>query len=154
MGEIVPEPVNQIWVDADACPKVIKEILFRAAKRLKITMTLVANRPLRTPSSPYIHSILVPNGFDVADEKILDLVQATDLIITADIPFAAAAVEKGAIILTPHGRLYTDENIGEQLSVRNFMDELRNSGVVTGGPSAFSPKDREAFANELVRLLG
>ena len=142
-----------IWVDADACPKVIKDILFRAAKREKIQLTLVANKPLRIPNSDLISFLLVPSGLDVADEKILDHINSGDLVITADIPFAAAAIEKQAFVLSPRGRFFTKENIGEQLSIRNFMDELRGTGVVTGGPSTFSLKDREAFANQLNRLL-
>jgi len=142
-----------IWVDADACPKVIKEILFRAAKRESIPLTLVANKPLRIPNSDLISSLLVPAGLDVADEKILEHIHSGDLIITADIPFAAAAIEKQAFVLSPRGRFFTKENIGEQLSIRNFMDELRGSGVVTGGPSPFALKDREMFANQLNQFL-
>jgi len=142
-----------IWVDADACPRVIRDILFRAAKRVKVTITLVANRPLRLPASQYIKSILVPSGLDVADEQILQLVQSGDLVITADIPFAAAVIDKGAVVLTPRGKVYTTDNIGEQLSIRNFMDELRGSGVETGGPSRLNNKDREIFANELHKFL-
>ncbi|MBN2414140.1 YaiI/YqxD family protein [candidate division KSB1 bacterium] len=143
----------QIWVDADACPKVIRDILFRAAKRVKVNITLVANRTMRVPASHYIKTILVPSGLDVADEQILQLVQSGDLVVTADIPFASAVIEQGAVVLTPRGRVYTKDNIGEQLSIRNFMDELRGSGVETGGPSRLNNKDREIFANELNKFL-
>jgi len=142
-----------IWVDADACPRVVRDILFRAAKRVKVNITLVANRPQRIPASQYIKSILVPSGLDVADEQILQLVRSGDLVITADIPFAAAVIDNGAVVLTPRGRVYTKDNIGEQLSIRNFMDELRGSGVETGGPSRFTNKDKENFANELNKFL-
>ena len=143
----------QIWVDADACPKVIKEILFRAAKRECISLTLVANRPLQTPASDYIKTILVPDGFDVADHKIVQNVQSDDLVITSDIPLAAAVIEKGANVLDPRGKSYSKENIGEKLSIRNFMDGLRGSGIITNGPSAITRKDRETFANQLNQFL-
>ena len=143
----------QIWVDADACPVVIKEILFRAAVRTQTAVTLVANAPLRTPPSPYIKSMQVPSGFDVADNRIVELVETADLVITADIPLAAAVIEKGGYALNPRGMLYTVENIRETLSMRNFMADLRSSGVETGGPSTFTPSDRQAFANQLDRLL-
>ena len=142
-----------IWVDADACPKVIKEILYRAAERLRIPLTLVANRPLRVPPSPYIKTLKVPAGFDVADKQIVDEIQANDLVITADIPLAAAVIEKGGHALDPRGEFYTESNIRERLSVRDFMDELRGTGVVTGGPSELSQGNRKAFANELDRFL-
>lgn len=143
----------QIWVDADACPGVIKEILFRAATRVQIRLTLVANQPLRTPPSPYIKSLQVPAGFDVADNRIVELVEVGDLVITADIPLAAAVIDKGGYALNPRGTLYTQENIRETLSLRNFMADLRSSGVETGGPASFSHGDRQAFANQLDRLL-
>ena len=143
----------QIWVDADACPKVIKEILFRAAERVQVSLTLVANRLLRTPRSLYIKSVQVPLGFDVADERILEQVQPGDLVITADIPLAAAVIEKGASALNPRGELYTEDNVRERLSVRDFLDELRGAGVVTGGPSQISQSERKTFANELDRFL-
>ena len=143
----------QIWVDADACPKVIKEILYRAAERVGVPLTLVANRPLRIPPSPYIRALQVPRGFDVADNQIIDQIQADDLVITADIPLAAAVIEKGGHALDPRGELYTESNVRERLSVRDFMDELRSTGVVTGGPSEFSQGNRKAFANELDRFL-
>jgi len=147
------QSVLHIWVDADACPKVVKEILFRASKRECIPITLVANKPLRIPNSQFIDFLLVPSGLDVADERILEHINSGDLVITEDIPFAAAAIEKHAFVLSPRGRFYTKENIGEQLSIRNFMDELRGSGVTTGGPAAFALKDRETFANQLNRFL-
>jgi uncharacterized protein YaiI (UPF0178 family) len=142
-----------IWVDADACPNAIKEILYRAAERVRVPLTLVANRPLWTPRSPYIDSIQVPAGFDVADKQIVDKIQANDLVITADIPLAAAVIEKGGHALDPRGELYTESNVRERLSVRDFMDELRGSGVVTGGPSEFSQGNRKEFANALDRIL-
>jgi uncharacterized protein len=142
-----------IWVDADACPYVIKDLLYRTANRLQIALTLVANQPLRTPASPYIHMLRVPVGFDVADHTIVQHVHAGDLVVTADIPLAAQVVDKGAHALNPRGQLYTPENIQEYLTMRHVMDELRQSGVNTGGPSPFSPRDRQAFANQLDRLL-
>lgn len=142
-----------ILVDADACPKPIKEIIFRAAKRRKIETTLVANLPLKIPASPFIKSILVPGGFNVADEKIEELAMEHDLIVTADIPLAANVIAKGAIALNPRGNLYSAENIGEVLGMRNLMDELRSGGLETGGPAAFNTKDREAFANILDQIL-
>ena len=143
----------QIWVDADACPKVIKEILYRAAERVRVPLTLVANRPLWVPSSPYIKTLKVPAGFDVADKQIVDEIQANDLVITADIPLAAAVIEKGGHALNPRGELYTESSVRERLSVRDFMDELRGAGVVTGGPSEFNKGDRKEFANALDRIL-
>ena len=143
----------QIWVDADACPAVIKEILFRAAVRVQIEVTLVANQPLRTPPSSFIKTLRVAAGFDVADNRIVELARTGDLVITADIPLAAAVIDKGATALNPRGTLYTVENIRETLSLRNFMAELRGSGVETGGPQAFALSDRQAFANQLDRLL-
>jgi len=142
-----------IWVDADACPSAVKDILFRAALRLRIQLTLVANRPLRTPPSPFIRAMQVPSGFDVADRRIAELAGEGDLVVTADIPLAAQVVEKGAIALNPRGERYDRDNIREYLSLRNFMDEMRGSGIQTGGPPAFSQADRQAFARELDRLL-
>jgi uncharacterized protein YaiI (UPF0178 family) len=142
-----------IWVDADACPAVIKEILFRVAERTKLPVTLVANQWLKTPPYPSIKAIQVPKGFDVADNYIVDQAVAGDLVITADIPLAAGAIAKGALALNPRGELYTKENIQQTLDMRNFMETLRNSGVETGGPPAFSHSDRQAFANQLDRLL-
>ena len=143
----------RIWVDADACPKPIKEILFRAAERVRVCLTLVANRPLRTPRSSYVRSMQVPAGFDVADHRIAELAQKGDLVVTADIPLAALVVAKGGHALDPRGDLYTPENIPERLAVRNLMDELRSSGMNTGGPPSFSQSDRKSFANQLDRLL-
>ncbi|MFE4105467.1 YaiI/YqxD family protein [Almyronema epifaneia] len=143
----------QIWVDADACPNVIKEILFRAAKRVAIKTILVANQPLQVPASPYIDTVLVRSGFNRADGYIVEQLQAGDLVITADIPLAAAAIAKGAYALSPRGVFFDQGNIRERLSLRNFMDELRSGGVDTGGPPAFSQRDREAFANQLDRFL-
>lgn len=143
----------KIWVDADACPAVIKEILFRAANRTQVPLTLVANQPLRTPPSKWIDSIQVGAGFDVADNEIVRRLEAGDLVVTADIPLAAEAIAKGAQALNPRGELYTEGTIRERLSMRDFMDTLRSSGVDTGGPAAFSQADRQAFANQLDRLL-
>ncbi|MBI5040781.1 MAG: YaiI/YqxD family protein [Gammaproteobacteria bacterium] len=143
----------RIWVDADACPAVIKEILYRAAVRTQTALTLVANAPLRTPPSPYIKSVQVPSGFDVADNRIVELVENGDLVITADIPLAAAVIDKGGHALNPRGMLYSPENIRETLSLRNFMADLRSSGVETGGPPTFTLSDRQAFANQLDRML-
>jgi hypothetical protein len=142
-----------IWVDADACPAVIKEILFRAAERRRIPTTLVANQPLRTPPSRYIKALQVPGGFDVADDKIAQELHPGDLVITADIPLAAAVIAKGGHALNPRGEFYSVENIKERLAMRNFMDELRGSGVNTGGPATFSQADRQNFANQLDRFL-
>lgn len=141
----------QIWVDGDACPGVIKDMLFRLAERIRITVTLVANRHLRVPPSRFIKSIVVPAGFDIADQEIVRLTQPGDLIITADIPLAAAVIAKGGKVLNPRGESYTAANIGQHLSMRNFMEELRSSGVETGGPAAFSHSDGRAFARELDR---
>jgi len=143
----------QIWVDADACPKVIKEILFRAAEKRKIQLTLVANRLLYCPPSRYIRALQVPAGFDVADSKIAELVETGDLVITADIPLAAEVIERGGHALNPRGEFYTKDTIQERLTMRNFMDGLRGSGVDTGGPPIFSQSDRQAFANQLDKFL-
>lgn len=143
----------QIWVDADACPKTIKEILFRVATRTQILVTLVANQALYAPPSPYLRSIQVPKGFDVADNEIVARVAAGDLVITADIPLAAEVIAKGARVLTPRGEPYDKGSIQAALSMRNFMDTLRSAGVDTGGPAAMSQSDRHAFAQQLERLL-
>jgi uncharacterized protein len=143
----------KIWVDADACPGVIKEILFRASDRARVEMILVANQPIRIPSSPFVRFTQVAAGFDVADKHIVEHLAPNDLVITADIPLAAATIEKGAHALNPRGELYTKDNIRERLSMRNFMDELRGSGVDTGGPAALSARDRAAFANSLDTFL-
>lgn len=142
-----------IWVDADACPNVIKDILYRAAERVKMPLTLVANKPLRTPPSRFIKSVQVAGGFDVADDHIVRQIQPGDLVITADIPLAAEVIEKGGHALNPRGTFYTTENIKERLTMRDFMDELRGSGIMTGGPKALNQSDRQAFANQLDRFL-
>lgn len=143
----------QIFVDADACPKLIKDILFRAAARTKQNLILIANHAIPSPPSPYITKLQVPNGFDVADDKIISLIQPFDLVITADIPLAAAVVAKNAIALNPRGTLYTATNINERLAIRNLNTDLRSSGVRTGGPAGLSKKEIQLFANELDRIL-
>jgi uncharacterized protein YaiI (UPF0178 family) len=143
----------QILVDADACPKVVKEILFRAAERRHIQMTLVANKLLYCPPSKFIRAMQVPAGFDVADNKIVQMAEAGDLVITADIPLAAEVIAHGAHVLNPRGDFYTKDTIQERLTMRNFMDGLRSSGVETGGPPALSQSDRKAFANQLDKFL-
>lgn len=143
----------QIWVDADACPKVIKEILFRVAERLQIPLVLVANQFLQVPSSPLITTIRVAKGADVADQRIVEKIGAGDLVVTADIPLAAAAIDKGGHALNPRGEFYSLENIGERLSLRNFLSELRDNGVQTGGPAPLNQRDRQNFANQLDRFL-
>ena len=142
-----------IWVDADACPKVIKDILYRAAERARIELILVANQTLAVPRSMFISSRTVAQGFDVADQAITDWAEPGDLVVTADIPLAAAVVEKDVIAINPRGELYTRENVRQQLSMRDFMADLRGAGVQTGGPPAFNQRDRQAFANQLDRLL-
>jgi uncharacterized protein YaiI (UPF0178 family) len=144
---------RQIWVDADACPRVIKEILFRAAERVGVPVSLVANQPLQVPRSRYIRSIQVAAGFDVADNHIVQQAQTGDLVITADIPLAAEVIARGCLALNPRGDLYTEDNIRQRLNMRDFMDSLRSSGLDTGGPASFSMADRQAFANQLDRLL-
>ena len=144
----------KIWVDADACPVVIKEILFRAAQRKKIQLTLVANHFMKTPASPYIHFKQVPAGFDVADNEIVKQLEQGDLVITGDIPLAAEVIEKGALALNPRGEMYTTDNIKQRLNMRDFMETMRSSGVeVGGGPPPLNHKDRQNFANQLDRLL-
>jgi len=143
----------QLWVDADACPKVIKDILFRAAERKQILCTLVANQHIPVANVPWLKSIQVPAGFDVADDRIVELIQPGDLAITADIPLAAKVVEKGAFALNPRGTFYTEENIRQRLTMRNLMEELRSSGVQVDGPATFSQQDRTAFANALDRFI-
>lgn len=143
----------KILIDADACPKVIKEILFRVADRRQMHTTLVANKLLYCPPSPFIHALQVPAGFDVADNKIVEMTEAGDLIITADIPLAAEVIGKGGHVLNPRGELYNKDSIKERLAMRDFMDVLRSSGVETGGPAALGQKDRQAFANQLDRFL-
>jgi len=143
----------QIWVDADACPLPIKEILFRAADRTSTTTTLVANKPLRTPYSEFVKSVQVPLGFDVADNRIVQLMAPGDLVITADIPLAAEVIAKGGHALNPRGEFYSADNIRERLAMRNFMDELRASGADTGGPAPLAQSDRQSFAGQLDRFL-
>ena len=143
----------QIWVDADACPNPIKEILFRAAKRVEILTTFVANQELQISASLYIKAVQVRSGLDVADQYIVEHLHPGDLVITADIPLAAEAIAKGAVALNPRGEFYSEGNIRERLSLRNFMDELRSGGVDTGGPPAFNQRDRQNFANQLDRFL-
>jgi uncharacterized protein YaiI (UPF0178 family) len=143
----------KIWVDADACPAAIKEILYRAAQRVGVPLTLVANQPLQTPPSKLIRSVQVRRGFDVADRHIAERLQPGDLVITADIPLAAEVIEKGGQAINPRGEHYTPENIRERLAVRDLMAELRDTGEVTGGPPPLGRSDRQAFANALDRLL-
>ena len=143
----------QIWVDADACPGEIKELLYRAAERMKIKLTLVANQSLRIPRSEYIDTVLVRDGANVADRRIVELVAPGDLVVTADIPLAADVVAKGAEAIDPRGGLYTRANIGERLAMRNVIDQLRGGGQMNGGPPNFGPKDRQTFANQLDRWL-
>jgi uncharacterized protein YaiI (UPF0178 family) len=143
----------KIWVDADACPRAVKDILFRVAERTEISMTFVANQRIRLPESPFIDLIQVGQGLDIADDEIADKCEAGDLIITADIPLAARVVEKGALALDPRGTMYDKTNIGQILDMRNFMDTLRSSGVETGGPDSFGQRERMKFANELDRFI-
>lgn len=143
----------KIWVDADACPGVIKDILFRAANRTGTSLTLVANQPVRIPPSSFIRIIQVGAGLDVADNEIVRRLESGDLVVTADIPLAAEVIDKGGHALNPRGELYTTENIRARLNMRDFMDTLRASGVHTGGPPAISRKDRQEFANSLDRFL-
>lgn len=143
----------KIWVDADACPVVIKEILFRAAVRTKVQLTLVANRPVRVPASRYVGMLQVSSGFDVADNEIVKRMDVGDLVVTSDIPLAAEVIEKGGRALNPRGELYSEDSIKERLTMRDFMDTLRATGVDTGGPAALTQSDRQAFANQLDKLL-
>ncbi|ENH8203152.1 YaiI/YqxD family protein [Yersinia enterocolitica] len=143
----------QIWVDADACPNVIKEVLFRAADRTGMMVTLVANQPLKTPPSKFIRTLQVASGFDVADNEIVQRVEKNDLVITADIPLAAGVIEKGGIALNPRGERYTPDTIRERLNMRDFMDTMRASGIQTGGPNTLNQRDRQQFANELDKWL-
>jgi len=143
----------RIWVDADACPVVAKEILYRAAERTKVSIVLVANQALQMPTSSYVSSVQVSKGFDVADDEIVKRLTAGDLVITSDIPLAAEVLEKGGQALSPRGELYTAENIRGRLNMRDFLDTMRASGLETGGPAAYSQRDRQAFANRLDQLL-
>lgn len=142
-----------LWVDADACPNVVKDVLFRAAERARIEVVLVANRWIRTPPSRYIRSLQVAGGPDMADDAIAERCAAGDLVVTADIPLAARALDKGALALNPRGELYTADSIAQRLSLRHFMDELRGAGIDTGGPPTLHPRDVQAFANALDRWL-
>lgn len=152
MNEASP-PAPQVWVDADACPVPVREILFRAAERAGVRVTLVANQWLRTPPSRYIGALQVQGGFDVADDAIAERAGNGDLVVTQDIPLAARVLAKGAEAINPRGEPFTSDNIAERLSMRNFMEELRGAGVQTGGPAAFHARDRQAFANQLDRWL-
>ncbi|MBK5074450.1 YaiI/YqxD family protein [Budviciaceae bacterium CWB-B4] len=143
----------QIWVDADACPNVIKEVLFRAADRAQVMVTLVANQYIKTPPSPYIRSMQVASGFDVADNEIVKRTEPGDLVITADIPLAAEVLEKGGAAINPRGERYSPATIRERLTMRDFMDTMRSSGIQTGGPSTLNQRDRQQFANELDKWL-
>ena len=143
----------EIWVDADACPVVIKEILFKASQRTGIPLTLVANQAIRVPNVPTIRMIQVPSGFDVADNEIVKRCSAGDLVITSDIPLASEVIDKGGHALSPRGELYSADDIRARLNMRDFMDTLRASGIDTGGPSALSQSDRQSFANHLDTLL-
>lgn len=145
--------MRRIWVDADACPQVIKEILFRAADRAQILTTLVANTLLRVPSSPFITTVRVAKGFDVADDQIVQQIAAGDLVVTADIPLAAAVIARGAHALDPRGELYSADNVQDRLSMRNLMQELRSTGDILGGPATFTHNNRQRFANHLDRFL-
>mgnify|MGYP000447366953 FL=1 len=142
-----------LWVDADACPVPIREILFRAAQRVGARLTLIANQPVRTPPSPLIDSVRVGAGFDVADDEIVRRVAAGDLVITSDIPLAAEVIDKGAHVLSPRGEEQTRENIRARLQMRDFMETLRSSGIHTGGPASLSAADRKRFADALDRYL-
>src|SRR6056300_248169 len=143
----------EIWVDADACPVVIKEILLRAAQRVQTNLTLVANQPVRVPPSKWIRFVQVASGFDVADNEIVRRAQSGDLVITSDIPLAAEVIAKGAHALSPRGERYTKDNIGSRLNMRDFMDTMRSSGIHSGGPAPLSQTDRAQFANQLDKLL-
>ncbi|MET0342217.1 MAG: YaiI/YqxD family protein [Polyangiales bacterium] len=143
----------QIWIDADACPRDVKDLVYRASTRLQVPVRVVANKLMHTPPSPHIHMVQVPGGPDVADDYIVAHAAAHDLAVTADVPLAARLVAKTVVVINPRGEEYDAENIGERLSMRDFLTEARDNGVVTGGPSAFGPKDRQRFANSLDRAL-
>lgn len=149
----VLETASRIWVDADACPRVIKDILFRAADRARIEVILVANQAVSVPGSRFIRSIQVSSGFDVADGYIVQQCEPGDLVITADIPLAAEIVEKECLALNPRGEMYSAENVRQRLNMRDFMDTMRGSGLATGGPPPISQQERQAFANRLDRFL-
>ena len=143
----------KIWIDADACPRVIKDMVYRASERLNVPVCLVANNDLSKAHTDLVTSVRVKNGFDVADDYIAEHARSSDLVITADIPLAARIVEKGGVALDPRGELYTEENVGERLSMRNLMQELRADGLVQGGPGQFNLTDRQRFASSMDRLL-
>jgi uncharacterized protein len=143
----------QIYVDADACPAVVKDMLFRAARRLEVNVTLVANQFLRTPPSPFIKAIQVPGGFDVADQRIVEMVVAGDLVITGDIPLANLVLERGGHALDPRGNWFSRENIEERLRMRDVMDQLRSTGIDTGGPAPYGARDSRAFAGQFDKFL-
>lgn len=143
----------KIWIDADACPKMVKEVIFKASARLKVPVCLVANSFMAVPLHPTISFVQVDQGADVADFYIAENCTSSDLVITADIPLAALIVEKEAIAINPRGEVYTEENMSERLSMRNFMQDLRDGGLDTGGPPPLGPKDKEKFANSLERIL-
>ena len=143
----------KIWVDADACPVVIKEILYKAAERTGLELILVANTLFRVPKSSFIHFIRVPQGADKADDEIVKQLIAEDLVITSDIPLAARVVNRGCLALNPRGEVYTEDNIQERLSTRDFLESLRSNGVESGGPPAFNARDKQHFANKLDQIL-
>ncbi|WP_461209454.1 YaiI/YqxD family protein [Desulfocurvus sp. DL9XJH121] len=143
----------QIWVDADACPKAVKEVLFKVAERRRVSLTLVANSYLQAPNSTFIQTVQVAQGFNVADDHIAGSIQPGDLVITADIPLAAEVIEKGCEVLTPRGDHYTEDNIQSTLAVRNLKEELRSAGMIAGGPPPFGPKEKQNFTNLLDRRL-
>ena len=142
-----------IWVDADACPVAIREILFRAAERTGVKVTLIANQPVRVPASAHVEFVQVSRGFDVADNEIVTRARSGDLVVTADVPLAAEVMENGVYALSPRGELYSADTIRQRLNMRDFMDTLRASGIHTGGPPALSKSDRQSFANHLDRML-
>ena len=152
MNDAASRP-TQVWVDADACPAVIRDILFRAAERAQVPVTLVANQWLRTPPSRHVHALQVQGGFDAADDLIAERAGPGDLVVTQDIPLAARVLERGAAAVDPRGQRYTADSIGGRLSMRSFMEELRGAGVQTGGPAVFHARDRQAFANQLDRWI-
>ena len=143
----------RIWVDGDACPVAIKELLFKAAVRERVLVTIVANERLRVPVSEFIQIVVVGSGANVADKQIVELVEAGDLVVTGDVPLAAHVVQKGGVALDPRGELFTEQNMGERITMRNLIDEMRGNDLVSGGPPPFSTKDKQAFANQLDRLL-
>jgi uncharacterized protein YaiI (UPF0178 family) len=150
----VKEPIDlRIIVDADACPRVAKEILYKTANRLEIELVLVANQRLFIPASHFIRTIVVDAGADVADDHIVKIVEKHDLVISADIPLADRVIKKGAVVIDPRGQLLTNENIGDKLATRDLMDELRSTGMVTGGPAGYGKKEKQEFANQLDKYL-